>query len=91
MTDDSEQPTSLDILIDQIGRLTEAVTVGFQDFRVELAELTELTERQARVAEQQAEAIERQAKVAEQQAESVARLTSIVEALLRTNGGRLSQ
>jgi hypothetical protein len=32
-------PDRLDVLIEQIGRLTEAVTVGFQDSRVEASEV----------------------------------------------------
>ncbi|WP_421659037.1 hypothetical protein [Leptothermofonsia sp. ETS-13] len=34
----SNSPHRIDILINQVGYLTEAITVGFQDFRAELAE-----------------------------------------------------
>ena len=72
----SDSDGNMEILIGQVARLTEAVTLGFQDFRAEFqdfrAELVELKE----VSKQQAE-------TAKQQAESVARLSAIVEALIQ--------
>ena len=63
----------LDRLIAQVGRLTEAITVGFHDsreefqnFREELAELKDITK---------------------QQTENIARLVRIVEMLIQQNGG----
>lgn len=63
----------LDRLIAQVGRLTEAITVGFHDsreefqnFREELAELKDITK---------------------QQTENTARLVRIVEMLIQQNGG----
>ena len=63
----------LDRLIAQVGRLTEAITVGFhasreefQNFREELAELKDITK---------------------QQTENTARLVRIVEMLIQQNGG----
>ncbi|MCL6433322.1 MAG: hypothetical protein K6T90_03755 [Leptolyngbyaceae cyanobacterium HOT.MB2.61] len=76
----SDSPDRIDILIDQVGYLTEVITVGFQDFRAELAELKEITRQQAETARQQAE-------TAKQQAESVARLIGIMETLLQNNRG----
>jgi hypothetical protein len=68
-----DSPDRIDILIDQVGYLTEVITVGFQDFRAELAELKEITRQQA--------------ETAKQQAESVARLIGIMETLLQNNRG----
>jgi ABC-type transporter Mla subunit MlaD len=66
----------LERLIAQVGRLTEAVTVGFHDsrdefqnFREELAELKEITR---------------------QQTENTTRLVRIVEMLIQKNGGNAS-
>ena len=63
----------LDRLIAQVGRLTEAITVGFHDsreefqnFREELAELKNITK---------------------QQTENTARLVRVVEMLIQQNGG----
>ena len=63
----------LDRLIAQVGRLTEAITVGFHDsreefqnFREELVELKDITK---------------------QQTENTARLVRIVEMLIQQNGG----
>lgn len=63
----------LDRLIAQVGRLTEAITVGFHDsreefqnFREELAELKDITK---------------------QQTENTARLVRIVEMLIQQNEG----
>ena len=63
----------LDRLIAQVGRLTEAITVGFhnsreefQNFREELVELKDITK---------------------QQTENTARLVRIVEMLIQQNGG----
>lgn len=63
----------LDRLIAQVGRLTEAITVGFHDsreefqnFREELAELKDITK---------------------QQTENTARLVRVVEMLIQQNGG----
>lgn len=63
----------LDRLIAQVGRLTEAITVGFHDsreefqnFREELADLKDITK---------------------QQTENTARLVRVVEMLIQQNGG----
>ena len=78
----------IDILIDQVGRLTEVVMMGFQDMRAEfrdmrteLAEIKEITRQQAETAKQQAE-------VAKQQAEGIAKLAGIVESLLQRESSR---
>lgn len=62
----------LDILINQVGRLTEGLT-----------EIKSLVERVALTTEQQAEVARQQAAIAEKQAASVERLTQIVENLLQ--------
>jgi methyl-accepting chemotaxis protein len=62
------QPDRLDILIDQVGRLTEVVTTGFADLKEGMADLKAITEQQAQVAKEQAE--------------NVSRLIGIVEGLL---------
>lgn len=63
----------LDRLIAQVGRLTEAITVGFHDSREEFQnfreELTELKD------------------ITKQQTENTARLVRIVEMLIQQNGG----
>jgi len=72
MTSSSRTPDdTIDRLIAQVGRLTEAITVGFHDsreefqnFRGELAELKEITK---------------------QQTENTARLVRIVEMLIQKN------
>lgn len=48
------------ILIEQVGRLTEVLTTGLNDFNNKLDRMAEATERQATVAERQALTIERQ-------------------------------
>jgi methyl-accepting chemotaxis protein len=73
----------LDIMIDQIRRLTEVVTIGFQemhegfrDIKVDLSEVRKTVAEQAEVAKQQALTVDRLVRVAEQQAEAVNRLLS---------------
>ncbi len=85
----------IDILIDQVGRLTEVVMMGFQDMRAEfrdmrteLAEIKEITRQQAETAKQQAEVAKQQAEVAKQQAEGIAKLAGIVESLLQRESSR---
>jgi methyl-accepting chemotaxis protein len=51
------QPEKIDVLIDQVGRLTEVVTIGFNEIKTGMADLKATTERQAQVAEQQAETV----------------------------------
>jgi hypothetical protein len=48
----SDRSESLNVLTEQIGRLTEVVTVGFQDLKA-------ITERQAQTAERQEQNITR--------------------------------
>jgi methyl-accepting chemotaxis protein len=74
----SRSEDRIEILIDQVGRLTEVVMIGFQDMRDEsremrsdLSEIKDITERQARAFERQAKAFEQQAKAFEQQAKAV--------------------
>jgi len=101
----------IDLLIDQVGRLTEVVTIGFQDMRTEFNAMrqdmrtefnamrqdmrdefkamredmrTEFREMRVDLAEIK-QITERQAQVAEQQAQSVARLAAIVETLIQRN------
>lgn len=62
----------LDLLIEQVGRLTEGLT----EIKVLIYEQAETAERQAAVAE-------RQAAVAERQSVSIDRLTAIVETLVQ--------
>ena len=52
--------TKLDILIEQVAKLTSVLTVGLSDLDAKLDRITEATERQAAVAERQALTIERQ-------------------------------
>lgn len=52
--------SKLDILIEQVGRLTEVLTTGLTDFNARLDRIAETTERQATVAERQSLTIERQ-------------------------------
>jgi hypothetical protein len=67
------QPNRMNILIDQVDRLTEVVTTGFADLKA-------TTERQSQVAERQEQNISRLVDVVAQQAE-------IVNALLRDRQG----
>jgi hypothetical protein len=71
----------IEILIDQVGRLTEVVMIGFQDVRDEFREMrTDLAEIK--------EITRQQSEVAKQQAESVTRLVAIVENLMQRDGDR---
>jgi hypothetical protein len=78
MTNPTPQPDRIEILTEQIGRLTEAVTIGFQDCRTDAEDIkTVLTDGFADLKatiERQATVAERQAETARLQAESVARL-----------------
>jgi methyl-accepting chemotaxis protein len=71
----SHQSEKIDILIDQVGRLTEVVTIGFSEIKAGMADLKATTERQAQVAEQQAETVSRLVDI-------VNRQTATVDALI---------
>jgi hypothetical protein len=76
----SHSPTPMDVLIEQIGRLTEVVTVGFQDSQTETRDIKEgLTELKAMI-ERQSVVAERQAETARLQAESISRLIDRLQA-----------
>jgi methyl-accepting chemotaxis protein len=64
----SEQPEKIDILIEQVGRMTEGIT-----------EVRLLVERVAQTVERVAQTTEQQAVVAAQQAESITRLITMLE------------
>jgi methyl-accepting chemotaxis protein len=76
----------LELLVDQVGRLTE----GLPEFRMDMAEIKDMIRQQAEVSIRQSENIDRlSADIAElkdmvqQQAETAARLSRIVEQLLQ--------
>lgn len=67
--------SKLDILTDQIGRMTEGLT-----------ELKILIQQQAQIAQQQAETARQQADTAAQQTQNIDRLTRIIEQLVSRGG-----
>jgi hypothetical protein len=78
-SDYSNLDEKLEILIDQVALLTEAVTIGFQDFRQELAVVKEFRQDFAEIKEM----IKEQSATAKEQSATTARLVKIVEALIQ--------
>lgn len=70
------QPDKLDILIDQVGRLTEVVTIGFQEIKA-------ISQQQATSIGQQATSINQLADSVQRQEQTISRLVGIVEGLLQ--------
>lgn len=65
----------LDVLIDQVGRLTEGIT----EFRADMAEIKGLVREQLAVAQAQAESIQRLAETTDRQTAVSERLAATVE------------
>jgi methyl-accepting chemotaxis protein len=59
--------TKLDLLIEQLGRLTEVLTTGLADFNARLDRIADVAERQALTIERQSVAIERLVLILEKQ------------------------
>ncbi|MEX0270681.1 hypothetical protein AB3R30_16175 [Leptolyngbyaceae cyanobacterium UHCC 1019] len=70
--DYSKLDEKLEILIDQVALLTEAVTIGFQDFRQELTVVKKFRQDFAEIKE-----------MIKEQSATTARLVKIVEALIQ--------
>ncbi|WP_421654977.1 hypothetical protein [Leptothermofonsia sp. ETS-13] len=74
-TDDRLINSKLDILIDQIGRLTEGLT----EIKLLIQQQAETAKQQADSIKQQADSIKQQAETARLQAESVNKLVALLE------------
>ncbi len=74
--DNRHQPDKLDILIDQVGRLTEVVTIGFQEIKA-------ISQHQSTSIQQQATSINQLADSVQRQEQTIARLVGIVQGLLQ--------
>ncbi len=59
--------TKLELLIEQVGKLTEVLTIGLGDFNARLDRIAEVAERQALTIERQSLAIERLVLILEKQ------------------------
>lgn len=76
---DNNGVDKLDILIDQVGRLTDSLS----EFRSDMAEIKGLVREQLTVAQTQAESIKQQMAVSERRASTVEQQAQLVEALIR--------
>ncbi len=74
-TGNGEGQSKIDILIEQVGNLTEGLT----ELKLLIHEQAEAAKQQAEAAKQQAEAAKQQAEVAKQQADSIQQQTEIVK------------
>jgi methyl-accepting chemotaxis protein len=74
--DNGHQPDKLDILIDQVGRLTEVVTIGFQEIKA-------ISQQQSTSIQQQATSINQLADSVQRQEQTISRLVGIVEGSLQ--------
>jgi ABC-type transporter Mla subunit MlaD len=77
-----QQRENIDVLIDQVGRLSELVTIGFADLKAGSERQEERLDRIAATAERQEQRIDRVAATAERQAESIAQLIAVVDRLV---------
>ncbi|NCJ07946.1 hypothetical protein GS597_15810 [Synechococcales cyanobacterium C] len=83
---------NLNILTEQIGRLTEVVTVGFGELKDGMSELKELVREQSEISKRQEQHISRLVDTVGRQADTVARQAELVDALIRDrqhNPGRI--
>jgi predicted nucleic acid-binding protein len=81
----------MEIMIDQIGRLTEVVTIGFQemregfrDIKVDLSEVRQTMSEVRQTLREQSEVAKQQFEVAKQQAEAAKQQAITVDRLVKT-------